>query len=292
MSRDKLLESELILNRDGSVYHLHLTETQLADTVILVGDQARVALVSRHFDKVEFCIHNREFITHTGIYKGKRMSAVSTGIGADNVDIVVNELDAAVNIDLSTRTLKKERKSLNLIRIGTSGSLQEDIPVGAFVISEYGLGLDGLLYYYKFELSEEERHLANLINSYLVWDPRLPLPYIVSSSTSLMQKLGSGMHKGITATATGFYGPQGRRLYLLPKIEDFGARLAGFDHDHHRITNFEMETSALFALGRMMDHQCSTCCAILANRVSGEHAENHKEIVDGLIETVLDRLVA
>jgi uridine phosphorylase len=291
MWKDDMQSSELIINEDGSLYHIHLKEEHIADTVILVGDQGRVQEVSDHFEKVEFKISNREFITHTGYYKGKRLTVMSTGIGTDNIDIAISELDAAVNIDLEHRTYKPKRKSLNLIRIGTSGALQPDIPVGSFVISEYGLGLEGLIYYYNFEFSDKEAALTKAIQEHLRWNPKLADPYAVAASTDLLNLLSDGMVKGVTATASGFYGPQGRKLFLAPSIVDLGEKLTSFKMNDHRITNFEMETSALYALGKMMGHHCCTCCAIIANRYRKEYADDYKVIVNDLIATVLDRLV-
>jgi uridine phosphorylase len=291
MSEDQMQSSELIINDDGSLYHIHLKEEHIADTVILVGDQGRVQEVSNHFERIEFKMSNREFITHTGFYKGKRLTVMSTGIGTDNIDIAISELDAAVNIDLEHRTYKAKRKSLNLVRIGTSGALQPDIPVGSFVISEYGLGLEGLIYYYNFEFSDAEATLTGAIQKHLNWNPKLADPYAVAASPELVALLSEGMVKGVTATASGFYGPQGRKLFLTPSIVDLGEKLSSFQYQKHRITNFEMETSALYALGKMMGHHCCTCCAIIANRSRKEYADDYKVIVNDLIQTVLDRLV-
>lgn len=289
---NKLQDSELILNKDGSVYHIHLKEEHIADTVILVGDQDRVKEVSDFFEKIEYQISNREFVTCTGYYKGKRLTVLSTGIGADNIDIAVSELDAAINIDLKTRQLKSKRRSLNLVRIGTSGALQPDIPVGSFVISEYGLGFEGLVYYYDFEFSEKEQKLTESIQAHLQWNTKLSDPYVVAASEKLFQKLGGGMVGGITATASGFYGPQGRSLYLQPSITDLRQKLSSFNYNGHRITNFEMETSALYGLGKMMGHHCCTCCAIIANRSIKQYVDDYHPIVKDLIKVVLDRLVA
>ena len=290
MGRKRIEDSELILNDDGSIYHIHLKPEHIADTVLLVGDQGRVAKISRHFDKIDHKISNREFHTHTGTYKGKKITVLSTGIGTDNIDIVVNELDAAVNIDLNTRELKPERKSLNLIRIGTSGALHPDIPVGSHSISEFGLGLDGLIYYYNYEFSQREKNLANSINSHLNWNSSLSRPYIIESSKTLFDQLSEDMIPGITATAAGFYGPQGRRLYLEPNIKDINAQFSSFQSNGYRITNFEMETSALYALGKMLGHKCCTTCAIIANRTIKDYSDDYQSIVDGLIEVVLNRI--
>ena len=290
MSDNQLQDSELILNKDGSVYHIHLRPEHVADTVIVVGDQGRVEEVSKYFDRVDHKISNREFITHVGSYKGKSITVISTGIGTDNIDIVATELDAAINVDLENRTFKENRRSLNLIRIGTSGALQPDIEVGSFVISEYGLGFEGLPYFYNYPFSDQETLLANKVNDHLNWDPRMARPYITEGSAKLINTLGEGMVKGITATASGFYGPQGRKLYLKPSIPDIGKRLRTFSYEGHRITNFEMETSALYSMGKMMGHQCATCCAIIANRFIKAYADDYKSIVNELIITVLDRI--
>ena len=291
MSRDIIPDSELVLNSDGSVYHLNLKEEHVADTMLLVGDLGRVKQVSQFFDEIEFQNQNREFKTHTGTYKGKRISVMSTGIGADNIDIVMNELDAVVNIDLQKRLHKSERKSLNIVRIGTSGGLQEDIPVGSFVVSEYGLGFDGLIYYYDYPFDEKEKELTDKINEHLQWNPRLSEPYITKGSNFLIEKIGHDMIKGITATAPGFYGPQGRRLYIKLSDNTINERLQSFSHNNNRVVNFEMETSALYGLGKLLGHNCCTCNLIIANRPRKEFSENYQEMVNRLIKTVLDRLV-
>ncbi|HRI79191.1 MAG TPA: nucleoside phosphorylase [Cyclobacteriaceae bacterium] len=291
MSKVTIPESELVLNPDGSVYHLHLKEEHIGSTIILVGDQGRVEQISKYFDKVEFRFSNREFITHTGLYKGHRITVISTGIGTDNVDIVVNELDAAVNIDLKKRQPKEKKRKLNMIRIGTSGALQADIPVDSFVVSTHGLGLDGLLYYYRYDFESDEKELSQKINQHLNWNPQLAVPYIVKGSDLLIEKIGADMFKGITATASGFYGPQGRSLRLEVDDPEVWTRFSTFAYDDHRITNFEMETSALFGLGKMLGHDCVTCCAIVANRVTKEFSHDHAKPVKKLIETVLERVV-
>jgi uridine phosphorylase len=290
MNKDIIPDSELVLNRDRSVYHLKLKEEHIADTILLVGDMGRVKQVSQLFDKIEFQNQNREFVTHTGIYKGKRISVLSTGIGPDNIDIVMNELDAVVNIDLEKRQHRPVRKSLNLVRIGTSGGLQKDVPVGSFVVSEYGLGLDGLIYYYDYPYDEAEKDLARKINEHLQWNTKLSEPYITKGSRPLIEKIGYDMVKGITVTATGFYGPQGRSLYLNLNDSTMNERLQSFSHNDHRVINFDMETSALYGLGRLLGHNCCTCNAIIANRTRKEFYENYPELVDRLIKSVLDRL--
>jgi uridine phosphorylase len=290
MERESLAETELVLNPDGSVYHISLKQEHVADNILLVGDQDRVAQISKHFDRIEFKIQNREFVTHTGTYRGKRITALSTGIGTDNIDIVVNELQAVVNIDLESKQMKEEQKSLNLIRIGTTGSLQEDISAGSTIVSLFGLGFDGLIYYYDYEFEEFERELAERINDHLKWNPRLSVPYIIKGSDQLIEKIGHGMKSGITATATGFYGPQGRSLGQKLSNSNMNERLQSFEYKDYRISNFEMETSALYGLGKLLGHQCCTCCLVIANRAKKEYLRDHAAAMDGLIETVLDRL--
>ncbi|WP_420316138.1 nucleoside phosphorylase [Ekhidna sp.] len=285
-----LSESELILNPDGSVYHICLRDEHVADTVLLVGDQDRVAQISRHFDHVEFQRKNREFVTHTGTYKGNRITVISTGIGTENIDIVVNELHAAVNIDLKTRIPKTNQRSLNLIRIGTSGALQSDMPVGSHVVSSYGLGFDGVLYYYNYAFDKKEAEITDAVRNHLQLDAKHSLPYVVSGSSGLVQQIGADMREGITATAIGFYGPQGRSIGLKLSIDDLQGMLQAFEFEGLRINNFEMETSALFGLGRLFGHHCCTCCVILANRITKDFLTDHDAAIDGLVETVLDRL--
>ena len=285
------MNSELILNDDNSIYHLRLRKEHIAPTVLLVGDQNRVQRISQHFDHIEHTIANREFVTHTGMYKSKRITALSTGIGTDNIDIVLNELDAAVNFDLASRTPLPQRQVLNLIRIGTSGALHADIPVGSFVISEFSLGFEGLVYFYdEYTQNTIEQQLSEKINDHLQWDTRKAQPYVVEGSAALLETLSPNMIKGITATASGFYGPQGRKLYLHPQEKDMNERLAAFQFNGHRITNFEMESSALYGLGKMLGHRCCTCCAIIANRVLKEVSEDYKKVVDKLIVEVLERV--
>ena len=288
--RKKIPPSELILNDDGSIYHLKLKEEHVADTVIIVGDQSRVEIISSRFDKIEYKISNREFVTHTGIYKNKRISVASTGIGTDNIDIFMNELDAVVNIDFEKRVPKTELKSLNIIRLGTSGALHRDIVIGSFVLSEYAIGWDGLAYHYGYEFSEEEIKFSKELIRHLNPDEDIAKPCIVKGSDTLASKLGQNMFKGITATATGVYAPQGRTLRLSPKHPDFNDKLSSFEYRNQRITNLEMETSALFTLGKMLGHRCTCCCVILANRVSDTFVENHSKAVDGLITEVLNRI--
>lgn len=285
-----IASSELVLNPDGSVYHLKLLPEQLANTVIVVGDQGRVEAISAYFESIECKVQNREFVTHTGIFNGKRITALSTGIGTDNIDIVVNELDALVNIDLKTRTIKSEHTSLNIIRIGTSGTLMKDIPVDSIVVSSFGLGFDGLMHFYKFEENAEERALLNEINVALNLPNELNKPYLVKADEKLFEKLSKDFFTGITATASGFYGPQGRTLRLTPAVPDLNERMMHFAHNDMNITNFEMETSALYGLSRLLGHKACTACAIIANRANLEYSKDYKPTMDFLIRTVLERL--
>jgi uridine phosphorylase len=286
----KIPPSELILNDDNSVYHLNLLPHEIADTVINVGDPDRVQMVSKFFDSIEVKKQKREFVTHTGMYKGKRITVLSTGIGTDNIDIVYNELDALVNIDLEKREIKKTLKSLNLIRIGTSGSLQKDIPVDGFVFSQYGLGLDGLLNFYKFSNDKDE---VNIVDAFRIHYPNqgiLALPYIARCSSKLDQAISQGMYKGITASCSGFYAPQGRVLRYELARPDFIETLSSFRLGDHRITNFEMETGAMYGLAKILGHHCCSINAIVANRITNEHTHHAEETMNRLIEMVLDRI--
>lgn len=283
-------ETELILNPNGSVYHLKLLPENIADNIIIVGDQGRVEAVSKFFDVIDFKMQNREFITHGGTYKGKRVMVLSSGIGTDNIDILVNELDAAVNIDLKTRTIKEQKRSLNIVRIGTSGALQQDIPVDSFVVSTHGLGFDGLMNYYLDLPSINDNEISEAFIKQTNWNKNLPYPYVVKGSETLINKIGFDLIKGVTATAPGFYGPQGRKLRLSPWVEDFNQQLTDFKFKENRITNFEMETSALYGLGALLGHQTCTVCAIIANRVAKQYSKNYHVAVEQLIQLVLERL--
>jgi len=282
--------ADLLTNENGSIYHLALHPGQLADTVIIVGDPDRVASVSHHFDSVECRISNREFNTHTGMLKGKRITVLSTGIGTDNIDIVMNELDALVNIDLSSRQVKQEHKTLNVIRIGTSGSIQADVPVGSFALSTYGLGLDNLLHYYDNGSHTLDLHMAHAFMKHSGWSGNLSKPYFVKGSEELLKKFEKGTVKGITATAPGFYGPQGRVLRLGLADPELNEKIRSFRYNDERIINFEMETSALYGLGSLLDHNVMTICALIANRATNETCPDHKTLIGRLIEMVLERL--
>lgn len=283
-------ETELILTPEGRVYHINLLGEDIADDVIVVGDQGRVAQISSYFSKIDFKTDHREFVTHTGWYNGKRITVLSTGIGTDNVDIVMNELDAAVNIDPKTRTQNSKLRSLNIIRLGTSGALQADIPVNGLVVSTHGLGFDGLLNYYANFSDINEDAISRAFMKHSGWAPNLPFPYCVKASDKLLAKFDEGFFKGITATAPGFYGPQGRQLRLKAAKPNLNEILTDFNYDNKKITNFEMETSALYGLGKLLGHECLTICVIIANRVRKEFTTDYKKSVDVLIESCLSKI--
>jgi uridine phosphorylase len=283
-------ESELIINPDGSVYHIHLRPENVAPVVIVVGDQYRVETISNYFDHVDFRIQSREFATHTGTLNGKRITVLSTGIGTDNIDIVINELDAAVNIDLEKRIPKDIHTSLDIIRLGTSGALQPDIEVDTFVASSFGLGMDGLLNFYSHDEKVAEHEMSRAFIEHTGWNDRLPYPYIVKASSRLLEKVAGGLTQGITATASGFYGPQGRELRIPLAYPELNQRIEDFNFNGHRITNFEMETSALYALGTLLGHNTLTVCDIIANRVNRTYSKDYKKSVKQLIEYVLEKI--
>lgn len=284
-------QSELILNPDGSVYHLNLKPEHIAHDIIFVGDQDRVEKITKHFDLVEFSTQKREFKTQTGIYKGKRITVMSTGIGPDNIDIVVNELDALVNIDLETRQPKEKLTSLNIIRIGTSGSLHADIPVDSFVMSQFGLGLDNMLRSYLVD-SISNVEIEDAFIAHTNWDLRKGRPIAVAGSSLLEKRMDSEIiHKGITATAGGFYGPQGRVLRLGIQDNELNSKMDNFFFKGNRITNFEMETAAIYGLSTLLGHQALSLNAIVANRANGTFSSNPYKAVDALIEYALDKLV-
>ncbi|OAE93617.1 nucleoside phosphorylase [Flavobacterium psychrophilum] len=282
--------SELILNPDGSVYHLNLLPENIAHDIIFVGDQERVSKITQHFDSIEFSTQKREFKTQTGTIKGKRITVMSTGIGPDNIDIVMNELDALVNIDLATRKPKENITSLNIIRIGTSGSLQADIPCDSFVMAKFGLGLDNMLRSYLIdEVSIPEMEDAFI--KHTNWDLRKGKPYIIPCSEELEKLIESEkIHKGITATAGGFYGPQGRVLRLNIQDDSLNSKMDNFNFEDNRITNLEMETSAIYGLGKLLGHHCLSLNAIIANRASGTFSQDPYKAVDELIAYALEKL--
>lgn len=284
----KIASSELIINNRRAIYHLDLKPEELAQTVITVGDPGRVAQVSKHFNRIDCKQQHREFITHTGYIGKKRLSVISTGIGPDNIDIVMNELDALVNIDFEERTVKRELTSLTVIRIGTSGSLQRDIPVDSFVAGTHGLGIDNLLNYYKHTNNDEEKTLLQQFAAHTQLDNNFSHPYIASASGAVIKHFVEGFHHGITVTCPGFYGPQGRVLRLgltNPQLVD---RLTQFYYGNHRITNFEMETSAIYGLGKLLGHQCLSVNVIVANRVNKTFTKDSIAAVEGLIQKTLE----
>lgn len=284
--------SELILNPDGSVYHIALRPEQLGDIVLVVGDQGRVELISRHFSRIEHKVQNREFVGHTGEYNGVRITALSTGIGTDNIDIVVNELDALVNIDLQQRTPREKTRSLKIIRLGTCGALQEDIPVDTRIVSAYGVGLDNVLHYYAYEYTDAELRLLNALLQQTEWPDNLPVPYVAAGDKDLIALLGQGNVTGVTFTSGGFYAPQGRQLRGIPSVDGLNERFTAFEHEGLRGTNFEMETSALYGLGGLLGHRCATVCTVVANRLRKEYSKDHHGAIDRMIEEVLHRITA
>ena len=286
---NRIPESELILNPDGSIYHLKLSPNDIGEIIILVGDPGLVEKVSNHFQSIEVKVQNREFVTHTGIFNGKKISVISTGIGTDNVDIVINELDALVNIDLNKRVIKENHSSLQLVRIGTSGALQEDIPVDSVVLSLCGMGFDGLLNFYEVG-NEFEEDITQAFIKHSNWKSTLNFPYVVKGSAELIAKLNKDVFTGITATASGFYGPQGRVLRLKPAVTNLNEQLTAFNYNGLRITNFEMETSALYGLSKLLGHQAATVCAVIANRIRKEYSKNYHKTVDDLIRQTLENL--
>jgi len=284
-------ESELILNPDGSIYHLNLRPEQVADTIILVGDPNRVPRVSAYFDTIEFSTQKREFCTHTGTYKGKRLTALSTGIGPDNIDIVINELDALFNIDLHTRKPKEQLTSLNIVRFGTSGSLQADIPVDSFVLSSHGLGMDNMLHAYKDAPNVREIAMEEAFMAHTQWNTDKGRPYIVGCGETLKQRLLTDkVFEGITGTAPGFYGPQGRMLRLSVQDPTLNDKLHSFNYKGYRMTNLEMETSAIYGLSKLLGHQAVSLNAIIANRAAGTFTKDTKKVVEELIVYGLEQL--
>ena len=283
--------SQLVFNNEGAIYHLNLFPEMLADNIILVGDPDRVKMVSQYFDTIEFKRQNRELVTHTGTYKGKRISAVSTGMGTDNIDIVVNELDAVANIDFKTRTPKTEHRKLNMVRLGTCGALQPEIGVeDSYVASRYAIGLDGLAYFYKEHNEVIDKDMTDAFIRDMKYPTDLPKPYIVESSKELFDRLTVGYHQGITATSPGFYGPQGRSLRLELTYPQINPDIEKFNYKNWKVCNFEMESSALFSLGKMLGHNCLTICVAIANRVTEKFSADYHPYVKKLIETTLERL--
>ncbi len=286
----RIESSELIINADGSVFHLHLRPEQLADTVLLVGDPGRVENVAEYFSDREPAVENREFKTITGTYKGRRMSVVSTGIGTDNIDIVVTELDALANIDFTSRTEKAEKKRLTLLRIGTSGAIQPDIPLGTLVFSRTSVGFDGLLNFYAGRNEVCDLEIEKAFIEHTGWSDLLARPYFIDADTGLFEHFSDVSTEGITVSAPGFYAPQGRWVRLRPADPELNDKIESFLYDGRRITNFEMEGSALAGLSALMGHRAATVCAIIAQRVNKDANTDYKPYVRRMIETALDKL--
>lgn len=279
--------SELIINDRGAIYHLDVRPEEIAATIITVGDPDRVREVSKHFDRFEHRSHHREFVTHTGYIGNKRISVVSTGIGTDNIDIILNELDALVNIDFETRLIKEQHTTLTIIRVGTSGSLQQDISVDELVVSSHGLGIDNLLNFYQSQQSDDEIQLLHSFTTHTQMHQSISQPYINRASTALLKHFTEGFKQGITVTCPGFYGPQGRVLRLGLKNPQLINRLTDFRFGPHRITNFEMETAGIYGLGKLLGHHCLSLSAIVANRISKEFSKKGQATVEGLIQKTL-----
>lgn len=287
----EIQQSELILNPDGSIYHLHLLPRDIADNIILVGDQGRVKMVASFFESTEIEKHNREFHTITGYYNKKRITVLSTGIGTDNIDIVINELDAIVNFDLEKRTVNKNKRILNFIRIGTSGGLQHKLVAGSTLITKTSIGFDGLLNFYadRDKVCNNEFELEFM--KYMDWNKRIANPYVVNSSPELFNKINkTDFHEGVTISAPGFYGPQGRMLRLNIQDENINNKITNFDFNGEKITNYEMESSALYGLSKLLGHNALTVCVIIANRVNGTFLNDYKPAVKKLVKTVLDSI--
>ena len=283
--------SQLVLNSEGAIYHLNLHPDQIADDVILVGDPARVGEIATFFDKIEVKRQNREMVTNTGYFNGKRITVLSTGMGTDNLDIVMNELDALANIDLKTRMPKEKHHTLNLIRLGTCGALQPEIEVGdSYVATRYALGLDGLIYFYEKNEEVNEIAMRDAFIKQMEYPKELPLPYVVEGSNELFDRLAHGYYQGVTATAPGFYGPQGRTLRMPLAYPGINRRIENFDYNGWRVCNYEMESSALYGLGKMMGHNCLTICVAIANRVTEKFASDYHPYVRKLVQNTLERL--
>ena len=293
MEKKYFAESELIINKDGSVFHLHVRPEQLADKVILVGDPGRVALVASHFEEKEMEVESREFRTVTGTYKGKRITVISTGIGCDNIDIVMNEVDALANIDFQTRTEKQQLRSLEIVRIGTCGGLQLNTPEGTFICSEYSVGFDGLLNFYEGRNAVCDLKMERALIGHLGWTGNMcqPYPYVIKADENLVERIAQNdMVRGITVACGGFFGPQGRQLRVPLADPHQNEKIESFEYEGMHITNFEMESSALAGLAKLMGHRATTTCMVIANRRAGKANTGYKNIIDDLITLVLDRI--
>jgi uridine phosphorylase len=283
-------ESELIINPDGSIFHLHIKPEQLSDKIVMMGDPNRVTMAAKMFDSVEFDIESREFHTVTGMYKGKRITALSHGIGTDNIDIVVTELDALANIDFKTRQVKNEFRQLTMVRVGTSGGLQPHCPVGSYVVAEKSLGFDGVIHYYANSGDIRETDFEEAFKKHVNWSPLHCSPYVVDSDKELVQRIGHDMIQGVTISAIGFYGPQGRYVRLPLADPDLNSKIESFRFNGHSITNYEMESSAIAGLSKMMGHKAMTVCAIIANRVALKSNTDYKGSIEDLLRIVFERI--
>lgn len=291
-SNHPIESSELIVTDKGCIYHLGLHPSQIANDIMVVGDPGRVKEVSSRFSSIESKTENREFVTHTGVFNGKRISVLSTGIGTDNIDIVINELDALVNIDLETKMIKEYHTSLNIVRLGTSGALQEDIPVDSFLVSEYAIGFDGVMSFYKTAYEENEIKIQDEFVKHMNWLSNMNPPYVVNASNPLVEKIGKNERRGITITANGFYGPQGRVLRLPVSVPEMNEKLRTFNCENLKITNYEMETSSLYGLCSMLGHQAATVCVIIANRYAKQYSKDYHPAVGKLIDQTLERMTS
>ena len=291
MNKKTFAPSELIINEDGSIFHLHLTPQQIADKIMLVGDPGRVSLVASYFDEIECEVTSREFHTITGLYKGKRITVQSTGIGCDNIDIVMNELDALANIDFETRTEKDEHRTLTLVRIGTCGGLQPNTPMGTYIASVKSIGFDGLLNFYAGRNEVCDLPLEEAFKAHMNWSPLLAAPYVIEANAELIDRIAANdMVHGITIACGGFFGPQGRELRIPLADPKQNEKVESFVYQGLHITNFEMESSALAGLSALLGHKAMTCCMVIANRLAKEVNANYKNSINGLIELVLDRI--
>lgn len=291
MAKKYFAESELLINADGSVFHMHLKPEQLADKVILVGDPGRVATVAAHFDNKECEVENREFKSITGTYKGKRITVLSTGIGCDNIDIVINELDALANINFNTREENEKHRQLTLVRIGTCGGLQPNTPVGSFIASVKSIGFDGLLNFYAGRNDVCDLEFEEAFRKHMNWNPQLAAPYVIDADAELIDRIaGTDMVRGVTIACGGFFGPQGRELRIPLADPKQNEKVEAFEHAGLRITNFEMESSAVAGLGRLLGHKAMTCCMVIANRLAKEANTGYKSSIDDLIRLVLERI--
>jgi uridine phosphorylase len=286
-------DSELIINRDGSIFHLHLRPGDIAKKIVLVGDPGRVKMVSALFDKIEITRNNREFVSATGYYNGERLTVLSTGIGTDNIDIVVNELDALVNIDFKTRKINPVMEQLRFIRIGTSGGLQPELPLNSFIVTKKSIGFDGMLHFYEGLEEHCDTGFQDAFREFTEWDKNLPRPYVIDASDEMLNLFsGEEFTNGITISAPGFYGPQGREVRLPLAVPDLNRKIEEFRYKGFKITNFEMESSAIYGLSKLLGHKAITICALIANRVTREANENYKPVMERLVRLVLEKITS